>query len=674
MDPSKLKPSNFKATKPSTNCQSKKEQLASKFAQLNSSLRSKASDDSSNSTNIFMDILKVAHIPVVDLGDEDERLSVTCTSDNASMNTPRNFTNESVDMECIEIIENSNADNEQPCGSKLSLMGKTAKTSSSHTVTPENFNRSGFSSAYGNDLTKTALKRLRRKSRKSVEQARKRALLSQTDGNHSSFTVNNQLKERTSNHLNKSANDQNKNQGDEDDDIVFVQEVQAINYVATVTRTNDATEHAGRISPEFKNRKKLASLATFVSRMRPCMPSATIAPNKYNLFGLRYFEEIKGAEVPTAGHFSKYNLSVVTYNVLCQSTINRTMYLYRHLRGERSKYLTWLERSKLLVIEFDRLQADVFCLQEVEEEHFIDFFQPYFAQRGFIGLYNRRTNNFPDGCAIFYSTKLFKFIASVDVTFNLKKNGMDRDNVGQIVVLEIFGTRTQICVSNTHVLFNMRRGDVKLNQCEYLLNRLSEVEESIRAQASSSGKTFAGHILCGDFNIEPFSPIYNFIVEGCIKTGIFSASNLAFEMECLDLQEAAAGSCIFTSTDLNAKLMESYMGVGPGKGSPRKKVKEITHCFSFASVYEHKLVDGTKEISTYHKDAGCPDFIFYSVAATKSETNSTISEAFLRLRKRLSLPCHRDLHNSCGPLPNEQAGSDHLPLMAQFEVLCAELH
>lgn len=51
-------------------------------------------------------------------------------------------------------------------------MGKTAKTSSSHTVTPENFNRSGFSSAYGNDLTKTALKRLRRKSRKSVEQAR----------------------------------------------------------------------------------------------------------------------------------------------------------------------------------------------------------------------------------------------------------------------------------------------------------------------------------------------------------------------------------------------------------------------------------------------------------------------------------------------------------------------
>ncbi|KAI1727010.1 protein angel like protein 2 [Ditylenchus destructor] len=633
MDPSKLKPNGFNATKPSTNCQSKK---------------SKASDDSSNSANIFMDILKVAHIPIVDLGDEDERLSVTCTPDNTSVNNTINLANESSDMECIEIGENINVDSEQPCGSKLSLMGKTAKTSSSHTVTPENFNRSSFSSVYGNDLTKTALKRLRRNARKSVEQARKRALLvSQTDGNPSSFTVNNQKKERTSNNLNKSANDQNKNQGDEDDDIVFVKEIQAINYVASVMRTTD--DHAGRISPEFKNRKKLASLATFVSRMRPCMPSATIAPNTYNLFGLRYFEEIKGAEVPTAGHFSKHNLSVVTYNVLCQATINRTMYLYRHLRGDKSKYLTWLERSKLLVIEFDRLQANLFCLQEVEEEHFIDFFQPYFAQRGFTGLYKRRTNDFPDG---FYSTKLFKFIASVDVIYNLKKIGMDRDNVGQIVVLEIFGTRTQICVSNTHVLFNMRRGDVKLNQCEYLLNRLSEVEESIRAQAASSGKTFAGHILCGDFNIEPFSPIYNFLVEGSIKSGIISAANLAFEMECLALQDTTAGSSIYTSSDLNAKLVESYVGVGSGKGSPRKK----------------------KEISTYHKDAGCPDFIFYSVATTKSETNSTISEAFLRLRKRLSLPCHKNLRDACGPMPNEQAGSDHLPLMAQFEVLCAELH
>ena len=58
---------------------------------------------------------------------------------------------------------------------------------------------------------------------------------------------------------------------------------------------------------------------------------------------------------------------------------------------------------------------------------------------------------------------------------------LDRDNVGVVAVLEDLwgqgerggeGRRRLLVVANTHLLFNPRRGDVKLAQVEMLLRRL----------------------------------------------------------------------------------------------------------------------------------------------------------------------------------------------------------
>lgn len=35
-------------------------------------------------------------------------------------------------------------------------------------------------------------------------------------------------------------------------------------------------------------------------------------------------------------------------------------------------------------MELDRLAADVYCLQEIQDSHFEQFFQPYFLQRKLI--------------------------------------------------------------------------------------------------------------------------------------------------------------------------------------------------------------------------------------------------------------------------------------------------
>lgn len=96
---------------------------------------------------------------------------------------------------------------------------------------------------------------------------------------------------------------------------------------------------------------------------------------------------------------------------------------------------------------------------------------------------------------------------------------MDRDNVAVVVLLKPRATgsasrhsNSLVCVSNTHVLFNKKRGDIKLAQLACLF---SEIEEM--ARISSPGKDGAYYhpiISCGDYNSIPFSPIYGFVVRG----------------------------------------------------------------------------------------------------------------------------------------------------------------
>ena len=53
--------------------------------------------------------------------------------------------------------------------------------------------------------------------------------------------------------------------------------------------------------------------------------------------------------------------------------------------------------------EIFSFECDIVCLQEVDNEHFNSHFVPAFKERGFHGIYKKRTNDKTDGCAIFYN-------------------------------------------------------------------------------------------------------------------------------------------------------------------------------------------------------------------------------------------------------------------------------
>ena len=96
---------------------------------------------------------------------------------------------------------------------------------------------------------------------------------------------------------------------------------------------------------------------------------------------------------------------------------------------------------------------------------------------------------------------------------------LDKDNVGVILLLKANTADHEvdnqfICVANTHLLFNKKRGDIKLAQLCYLF---AEIHELAVLSQDDRRKTHCPIILCGDLNSLPFSPLYHFLVTGQLE-------------------------------------------------------------------------------------------------------------------------------------------------------------
>jgi len=93
----------------------------------------------------------------------------------------------------------------------------------------------------------------------------------------------------------------------------------------------------------------------------------------------------------------------------------------------------------------------------------VDRFQDIAAgmrSRGYEGIFQRRTGDTRDGCAMFWKSKRLHLLEEDSIDFS----EFDlRNNVAQICVFELNGAH-KLVLGNIHVLFNPKRGDVKLGQ------------------------------------------------------------------------------------------------------------------------------------------------------------------------------------------------------------------
>ncbi|KAE9553109.1 hypothetical protein FO519_003662, partial [Halicephalobus sp. NKZ332] len=178
--------------------------------------------------------------------------------------------------------------------------------------------------------------------------------------------------------------------------------------------------------------------------------------------------------LPPGGMTNERIFRLISYNVLCQWSMDNNPYLYEHLehfnQGVGGSQI-WAERWKPLKNELQSLKGDIYCLQEVECEVYNDCFLALFNSMGFYGIYTQREGR-ADGCSIFWRTSKFTLIEKLELNLNYDVEGLDKPNVAQIIVLKHNFTKKELVIVNTHILFAPGRGDIKLNQLVVIFSQL----------------------------------------------------------------------------------------------------------------------------------------------------------------------------------------------------------
>ncbi|XP_012468073.1 carbon catabolite repressor protein 4 homolog 1 isoform X2 [Gossypium raimondii] len=220
---------------------------------------------------------------------------------------------------------------------------------------------------------------------------------------------------------------------------------------------------------------------------------------------------------------SSGTFTVLSYNILSDSYASSELYSYCP-----SWALSWPYRRQNLLREIVGYRADIVCLQEVQCDHFDEFFAPELDKHGYQALYKRKTNEVYsgnihtiDGCATFFRRDRFSHVKKYEVEFNkaaqsltevavqttqkkVALNRLVKDNVALIVVLEAKftnqgadnpGKRQLLCVANTHVNVQQELKDVKIWQVHTLLKGLEKIAASADIPM----------LVCGDFNSVPGS-------------------------------------------------------------------------------------------------------------------------------------------------------------------------
>ncbi|XP_062293634.1 protein angel homolog 2 isoform X1 [Scomber scombrus] len=377
------------------------------------------------------------------------------------------------------------------------------------------------------------------------------------------------------------------------------------------------------------------------------------------------------------GGSAGFDFSVLSYNILSQDLLQDNSYLYRHCHPG---VLSWDHRLPNLLAEIQHYNADILCLQEVQKDHYEHQIRPALTQLGYHCEYKKRTGNKPDGCAVIFKTSRLSLVSSNPVEFFRPGDALlDRDNVGLVVLLRPNDASSQsdpssvICIANTHLLYNPRRGDIKLAQLAILF---AEIRRLSRLPDGSTNPV----VLCGDFNSTPLSPLYSFLTTGCLEyqglqIGMVSGQEtsprgqrllmsplwshrLGINQRCQYEDKHTAESSISPAA-VEGAICNMTVEDLANKAAAALYRARIEHSLKLQSSYQHCLPpDGRPEITTCHsRTAMTVDYILY--------TPTELVGRGLQLLGRLSLVGQSELEEVNG-LPNHQHSSDHLPLLAGF--------
>jgi CCR4-NOT transcription complex subunit 6 len=336
-------------------------------------------------------------------------------------------------------------------------------------------------------------------------------------------------------------------------------------------------------------------------------------------------------------------LRIATYNVLAEIYATQQQYPYCDFWA-----LSWDYRFQNILREILDAAPDVLCLQEVQADYYENHVYAAMSEAGYEGVYKQKTRQSMglagkvDGCALFWRRSKCHLVESYSIEFNevaqrqvtqvlglnpRSEEGsaflsrLSKDNVAQLVVLEfmqpVSRTRNemaQICVANTHLYSNKDCPDVKLWQTWQLLQ---ELESYVMSRGQSLPL-----ILCGDFNSTPDTAVYTLLSRQTVHPG---------------------------HPDVNVSNNDDVPNVLPDP-------MNITHSFQLGSAYQTVMGEEPWVTNFTANFKGVLDYIWYSAPT-------------LRPLAVAPIPDEKQLSKHGEALPSTEYSSDHIMLMADFQIV-----
>ncbi|XP_015601826.1 2',5'-phosphodiesterase 12 [Cephus cinctus] len=328
----------------------------------------------------------------------------------------------------------------------------------------------------------------------------------------------------------------------------------------------------------------------------------------------------------TSNKLSGKSFRITSYNILAD-TYTDSDYSREVLFPYCPPYALDMDyRKQLIMKELMGYNADIICLQEVDNKVYDVDLYPTLSSLNYNGVYNRKGAGVTEGLSTFYNDERFeklnfeftvigenlhlKDFASVWNTITnekMKERFSERNTTVQITTLKSKEDPTKILlVGNTHLYFHPNADHIRLLQGYYALSYAHEVAKRTQEQNPDCNVSI---LLCGDFNSVPECGIYQLMTKRYVPN------------DCKDWS-----SC-------PEEIVENV---------------SLSHSLSFDSAC------GTPEYTNYTAEfADCLDYIFY-------QTDN------LKVSQVIPMPSNEELKLHTA-LPSVVFPSDHISLCVDLE-------